>query len=201
MAPQVKLTNADKMIFPTTATTKADICAYYTSIAEVMEPHIAGRPATRKRWPNGVDEPSFFEKQLASSEPDWLRRASVAPRSGTAPYPSIDNAHGLAWIAQQAALEVHVPQWRFVAEWTRKGEELKPGPATPLVFDLDPGGGVTMAQLAEVARAVRDLIADIGLTTFPLTSGSKGLHLYSPLDKPVSSRGAVVLAKRVAQQL
>ena len=81
------------------------------------------------------------------------------------------------------------------------GEQLKPGPATRLVFDLDPGEGVTMAQLAEVARAVRDLIAEIGLTTFPLTSGSKGLHLYSPLDKPVSSRGAVVLAKRVAQQL
>ena len=82
-----------------------------------------------------------------------------------------------------------------------KARQLKPGPATRLVFDLDPGEGVTMAQLAEVARAVRDLIADIGLTTFPLTSGSKGLHLYSPLDKPVSSRGAVVLAKRVAQQL
>ena len=84
-----------------------------------------------------------------------------------------------------------MPQWRFEAEWTRKGEELKPGPATRLVFDLDPGEGVTMAQLAKVARAVRDLVADIGLTTYPLTSGSKGMHLYSPLDKPVSSRGAV----------
>ena len=120
---------------------------------------------------------------------------------GTTTYPIIDSADGLAWIAQQAALEVHVPQWRFEAEWTRKGEELKPGPATRLVFDLDPGEGVTMAQLAKVARAVRDLMTDIGLTTFPLTSGSKGLHLYSPLDKPVSSQGAVVLAKRVAQQL
>ncbi len=94
-----------------------------------------------------------------------------------------------------------MPQWRFTAEWTRKGEELKPGPATRLVFDLDPGEGVTMAQLAKVARAVRDLVADIGLTTYPLTSGSKGMHLYCPLDKPVSSRGAAVLAKRVAQQL
>src|SRR6201993_4153739 len=201
MAPRVKLTNADKVLYPATGTTKSDIFDYYTGIAEVMVPHIAGRAATRKRWPNGVDEPSFFEKQLAASAPDWLPRASVAHRSGTTTYPIIDNADGLAWIAQQAALEVHVPQWRFVAEWTRKGEELKPGPATRLVFDLDPGQGVTMAQLAEVARAVRDLIADIGLTTFPLTSGSKGLHLYSPLDTPVSSRGAVVLAKRVAQQL
>src|SRR5271166_3281012 len=201
MASRVKLTNADKVLYPATGTTKADIFAYYTGIAEVMVPHIAGRAATRKRWPNGVNEPSFFEKQLATSAPDWLPRASVVHRSGTTTYPIIDSVDGLAWIAQQAALEVHVPQWRFVAEWTRNGEELKPGPATRLVFDLDPGEGVTMARLAEVARAVRDLIADIGLTTFPLTSGSKGLHLYAPLEQPVSSRGATVLAKRVAQQL
>ena len=201
MAPRVKLTNPEKVLYPATGTTKSDIFDYYTGIAEVMVPHIAGRAATRKRWPNGVEQSSFFEKQLASSAPDWLPRASVSHRSGTTTYPIIDSADGLAWIAQQAALEVHVPQWRFVAEWTRKGEELKPGPATRLVFDLDPGDGVTMVQLAKVARAVRDLIADIGLTTFPLTSGSKGLHLYSPLDKPVSSRGAVVLAKRIAQQL
>ncbi|ETW26500.1 ATP-dependent DNA ligase [Mycobacterium gastri] len=199
---RVTLTNADKVLYPATGTTKRDVFDYYTRIAEVMVPHIAGRPATRKRWPNGVDQPSFFEKQLASSAPDWLPRASVVHRSGTTTYPIIDSATGLAWIAQQAALEVHVPQWRFVAEWTRRGaQELKPGPATRLVFDLDPGEGVTMAQLAEVAHAVRDLIADIGLTTFPLTSGSKGLHLYAPLDQPVSSRGATMLAKRVAQQL
>jgi DNA ligase D-like protein (predicted ligase)/DNA ligase D-like protein (predicted polymerase)/DNA ligase D-like protein (predicted 3'-phosphoesterase) len=201
MAPRVKLTNADKVLYPAAGTTKADIFDYYVRVSEVMVPHIAGRAATRKRWPNGVEQSSFFEKQLAASAPEWLPRGSITHRSGTTTYPIIDSADGLAWIAQQAALEVHVPQWRFAAEWTRKGEQLKPGPATRLVFDLDPGEGVTMAQLAEVARAVRDLIADIGLTTFPLTSGSKGLHLYSPLDKPVSSRGAVVLAKRVAQQL
>src|SRR5271163_1876190 len=194
---QVKLTNADKVLYPATSTTKSDVFDYYTRIAEVMVPHIAGRPATRKRWPNGVEEPSFFEKQLASSAPDWLPRASVAHRSGTTTYPIIDSTTALAWIGQQAALEVHVPQWRFIGE----PGELKPGPATRLVFDLDPGDGVTMARLAEVAHAVRDLIADIGLTTFPLTSGSKGLHLYAPLDEPVSSRGATVLAKRVAQQL
>jgi bifunctional non-homologous end joining protein LigD len=201
MAPLVKLTNPDKVLYPVTGTTKSDIFDYYTGIADVMVPHIAGRAATRKRWPNGVEQASFFEKQLASSAPDWLPRASVSHRSGTTTYPIIDSADGLAWIAQQAALEVHVPQWRFVAEWTRKGEQLNPGPATRLVFDLDPGDGVTMAQLTEVARAVRELVTDIGLTTFPLTSGSKGLHLYTPLDEPVSSRGATVLAKRVAQQL
>jgi bifunctional non-homologous end joining protein LigD len=190
---RVKLTNPDKVLYPATGTTKAEVFDYYVNIAGVMIPHIAGRAVTRKRWPNGVDEPSFFEKQLASSAPDWMDRESVTHRSGTTTYPIIDTVEGMAWIGQQAALEVHVPQWRFV--------DGKPGPATRLVFDLDPGEGVTMPQLCEVAAAVRDLMEDIGLTTYPLTSGSKGLHLYAPLAEPVSSRGAVVLAKRVAQQL
>jgi bifunctional non-homologous end joining protein LigD len=190
----VKLTNPDKVLYPATGTTKAEIFEYYVEIAEVMLPHIAGRPVTRKRWPNGVGEPDFFEKQLASSAPDWLHRGSITHRSGTTTYPIIDSREGLAWIAQQAALEVHVPQWRFASS----GEQ---GPATRVVFDLDPGEGVTMPQLCEVAAAVRELMADIGLVTFPLTSGSKGLHLYVPLAEPISSQGASVLAKRVAQQL
>jgi len=200
---RVKLTNPDKVLYPASGTTKAEVFDYYINIAGVMIPHIAGRAATRKRWPNGVDEASFFEKQLASSAPDWLNRASITHRSGTTTYPIIDTVEGLAWIAQQAALEVHVPQWRFVPGGRSGAAEdaVVPGPATRLVFDLDPGEGVKMKQLCEVAQAVRQLMGDIGLTTYPLTSGSKGLHLYAPLEEPVSSRGAVVLAKRVAQQL
>jgi bifunctional non-homologous end joining protein LigD len=190
---RVKLTNPDKVLYPATDTTKAEVFDYYVSIAEVMIPHMAGRAVTRKRWPNGVDEPSFFEKQLASSAPDWLDRASISHRSGTTTYPIVDTVEGVAWLAQQASLEVHVPQWRF------GGETI--GPATRIVFDLDPGEGVTMRQLCQVAQEVRELINGIGLTTFPLTSGSKGLHLYVPLDEPISSRGASVLAKRIAQQL
>jgi bifunctional non-homologous end joining protein LigD len=190
---RVKLTNPDKVLYPATGTTKAEVFDYYIDIAGAMLPHIAGRAVTRKRWPNGVEEPAFFEKQLASSAPDWLDRASIGHSSGTTTYPIIDTVEGLAWIGQQAALEVHVPQWRFV--------DGKPGPATRIVFDLDPGEGVTFRQLCEVAHEVRDLITDIGLTTYPLTSGSKGLHLYVPLDEPISSRGASLLAKRVAQQL
>ncbi len=189
----VTLTNADKVLYPDTGTTKAEVFDYYTDIAAAMLPHIVGRPATRKRWPNGVEQPAFFEKQLASSAPDWLNRGSITHRSSTTTYPIIDSPDALAWIAQQAALEVHVPQWRFV--------EAKPGPATRLVFDLDPGEDVEMRQICDVARAVRDLMEDIGLRTFPVTSGSKGIHLYVPLDDPVSSQGAVTLAKRVAQQL
>ncbi len=199
---RVGLTNPDKVLYPATGTTKGDVFDYYTRIAEAMIPHIAGRPATRKRWPNGVGQASFFEKHLASSAPDWLPRASVTHRSRTTTYPIIDSVDGLAWIAQQGALEVHVPQWRFVAGRARgTTTELAPGPATRLVFDLDPGEGVTMAQLCEVAHAVRDLIAEIGLVAYPLTSGSKGLHLYAPLDRPASSDGTALLAKRIAQQL
>lgn len=190
---RVRLTNPDKVLYPATGTTKAEIFDYYVAIADAMVPHIAGRPVTRKRWPNGVGQPDFFEKQLASSAPDWLHRESVTHKSGTTTYPVIDTREGLAWIAQQAALEVHVPQWRFV-----DGEV---GPATRIVFDLDPGEGVTFRQLCEVAHEVRGFITDIGLTTFPLTSGSKGLHLYVPLEEPISSAGASTLAKRIAQQL
>ena len=189
----MKLTNPDKVLYPATGTTKAEIFEYYVAIADVMVPHIAGRPVTRKRWPNGVGQPDFFEKQLASSAPEWLERGTVVHKSGSTTYPIVDTREGLAWLAQQASLEVHVPQWRFVGT--------EPGPATRIVFDLDPGDDVTFRQLCEVAHEVRGLITDIGLTTFPLTSGSKGLHLYVPLQEPISSSGASTLAKRIAQQL
>ena len=196
--PLVKLTNPDKVLYPATdgvgPTTKADVFGYYTSIAEVMLPHLAGRPATRKRWPDGVAEPSFFEKDLPKYAPDWLVRGTLVHRSGAAFYPIIDTATALAWIAQQAALEVHVPQWRF-------GPDGRPGLANRLVFDLDPGDDVTMEQLGEVAHAVRELVGDIGLSLYPVTSGSKGLHLYAPLSEPLSPGSAATLAHRVAQQL
>ncbi len=193
---RVRLTNPDKVLYPATGATEGDVFDYYVEVAEAMLPHIAGRAVTRKRWPNGVEQGSFFEKQLASSAPDWLERGTIAQKSGTTTYPVIDTVEGLAWIAQQAALEVHVPQWRFTGAETNVI-----GLATRIVFDLDPGEGVSMRQLCQVAHEVRDLIADIGLRTFPLTSGSKGLHLYVPLEDPISSRGASVLAKRVAVQL
>ncbi|TXH24894.1 MAG: ATP-dependent DNA ligase [Mycobacterium sp.] len=190
---RVRLTNPDKVLYPATGTTKADVFDYYLAVADAMLPHIAGRPVTRKRWPNGVAQQPFFEKQLASSAPEWLARGAITHRSGTTVYPVIDTPEGLAWIAQQASLEVHVPQWRFI--------DATVGPATRIVFDLDPGEGVVMAQLCEVAQAVRELVAGMDLEAYPVTSGSKGLHLYVPLTSPVSSRGASAVAKRVAQQL
>src|SRR4051812_49497200 len=128
-----------------------------------MIPHIAGRAVTRKRWPNGVDEPSFFEKQLASSAPDWIDRASITHKSGTTTYPIVDTVEGVAWLAQQASLEVHVPQWRFVLG----GGEVAPGPAARLVFDLDPREGGKMKLLCEIAQAGRGVVGDHRPDAYP----------------------------------
>jgi bifunctional non-homologous end joining protein LigD len=190
---EVDLSNLDKVLYPATGTTKGEVIAYYSAIAPAMLPHVAGRAVTRKRWPNGVDEPSFFEKNLPSHAPSWMQRRTLRHSDRKVVYPLIDSEAGLAWLAQQAALEVHVPQWRF------DGDDV--GPATRLVFDLDPGEGVGLAECAEVALAVREMVEGIGLRTFPVTSGSKGIHLYVPLDRELSSDGASTVAKQVATNL
>ena len=90
MVIDVRLTNADKVLYPATGTTKSEVFRYYTTVAAVMLPHIAGRPATRKRWPNGVEAAAFFEKELAKSAPAWLDRATLVHKSGATVYPVID---------------------------------------------------------------------------------------------------------------
>ncbi|WP_327095317.1 ATP-dependent DNA ligase [Nocardia vinacea] len=190
---EVELSNLDKVLYPATGTTKGEVIAYYSAIAPAMLPHIAGRPVTRKRWPNGVDESSFFEKNLAEHAPSWLERHTIEHSGRKVVYPVIDSEAGLAWIGQQAALEVHVPQWRFDGD--------KVGYATRLVFDLDPGPGAGLAECARVALAVREMVEGIGLHAFPVTSGSKGIHIYVPLDQELSPGGASTVAKQVATNL
>jgi bifunctional non-homologous end joining protein LigD len=190
---QIALTNVDKVLWPETGTTKGEVIDYYVDIAPAMLPHLLGRPVTRKRWPNGVQAGSFFEKNLAASAPDWLDRRRLHHSDRVVVYPVFHTAADLAWLGQQAALEAHVPQWTF------DGDEQ--GKATRIVFDLDPGEGVDLDTCATVACEVRAMITAIGLTAHPLTSGSKGIHLYVPLEKPVSSSGASTVAKRVATLL
>lgn len=190
---KVSVTNLDKVLFPEAGTTKSQVIEYYTAIASAMLPHVAGRAVTRKRWPNGVDQSSFFEKNLASSAPDWLDRRDMQHSDRVVTYPLFSTVADLAWLGQQAAIEAHVPQWRFDGN--------TPGPATRMVFDLDPGDDVDLDRCAEVACEIRDLIAEIGFTAFPVTSGSKGIHLYVPLEKPLTTTGASTVAKRVATLL
>lgn len=189
----VELSNLDKVLYPETGTTKGEVIAYYSAVAPAMLPHIAGRPVTRKRWPNGIGSPSFFEKNLAAHAPAWLDRRTLEHSDRSVTYPLVDSEAGLAWLGQQASLEVHVPQWRFDGDAR--------GPADRLVFDLDPGPGAGLAECARVACLVRELVADIGLRIYPVTSGSKGIHLYVPLERPVGSAGASTVAKQVATNL
>ncbi|MCK0089524.1 ATP-dependent DNA ligase [Rhodococcus sp. F64268] len=190
---RITLTNLDKVLYPRTGTTKGEVIDYYVAVAEVMLPHVVDRPGTRKRWPNGVAEPAFFEKNLAPHAPSWLDRRTVHHKQRSVTYPVFDSVAGMAWLGQQAALELHVPQWRFAGS--------APGPATRLVFDLDPGPGAGLAQCAQVARHVRDMVAELGWQTYPVTSGSKGLHLYVPLDRQLASGGASTVARQVATNL
>ncbi|MFJ9363017.1 ATP-dependent DNA ligase [Nocardia sp. NPDC101769] len=190
---EVGLTNLDKVLYPATGTTKGEVIDYFTAIAPALLPHIAQRPVTRKRWPNGVDEQSFFEKNLAEHAPKWLERRTVQHSDRPVTYPLIDNLAGMAWLGQQAALELHVPQWRF------DGAEV--GDITRLVFDLDPGPGAGLAQCAEVALILRDVVREVGLEAYPVTSGSKGIHVYVPLDRRLGPNGASAVAKQVATNL
>ncbi|QIS17567.1 ATP-dependent DNA ligase [Nocardia terpenica] len=190
---EVELNNLDKVLYPATGTTKGQVIDYFTEVAPALLPHIAGRAVTRKRWPNGVDEPSFFEKNLAAHAPRWIHRHTVAHSDRRVVYPVIDSVAGLAWLGQQAALEIHVPQWRFA-----DGER---GPITRLVFDLDPGPDAELAQCALVALSIRDTVRDVGLQAYPVTSGSKGIHVYVPLDRVLSAKGASTVAKQVATGL
>ncbi len=188
------LTNLDKVLYPATGTTKAEIIGYYAQVAPVMLPVIADRPVTRKRWPNGVDAPAFFQKNIDRATPDWIPHHAIEHRSGTNVYPIADSPAALAWFGQNAALEIHVPQWRFGPS----GAILAPD---RVVFDLDPGPGVELAECAEIAVAVRDRLARDGRRTVAVTSGSKGIHLYAQLDGSLTSEQACDYAHAIAREL
>ncbi|HEY5822282.1 MAG TPA: ATP-dependent DNA ligase [Propionibacteriaceae bacterium] len=198
----IKLTNLDKVLYPETQTTKADVLSYYAEVGPVMLPHLFERPATRKRWPDGVGDGEaggkgptvFFNKDLASGTPDWVRRHKIAHRDHDNFYPVVNDLATLTWLAQLAALEIHVPQWRF----GRNGQPKNPD---RLVLDLDPGPGVSLPECAEIARYARAILRDIGHDPVPVTSGSKGIHLYAPLDGSQSHDDATAVAHELAKAL
>ncbi len=197
---RLKLTNLDKVMYPATGTTKADIFGYYSAVAEAMIPHVRDRIATRKRWVHGVGTPDdpgqvFFQKDLDDrSTPDWVREAVIQHSSGPKTYPLVNDRATLIWLAQIASLEIHVPQWRVDGDGER-------GNPDRLVLDLDPGEGVTLADCAEVARLARAILTDMGLEPFPVTSGSKGIHLYAALDGSQTSDQVSNVAHELARVL
>lgn len=196
---ELTLTNLDKIIYPETGTTKADVLAYYAAVAHVLIPAAANRPATRKRWVNGVgtaDKPGevFFQKDLEDSAPGWLPRAAITHKDRTIHYPLVNDAATLTWFGQINSLEIHVPQWRVDAH----GNQLNPD---RLVLDLDPGEGAGLPECREVALLARDILQDVGLDPVPVTSGSKGIHLYAALDGTQTSEQISAFARELARAL
>ncbi|WP_447913151.1 non-homologous end-joining DNA ligase [Microbacterium phyllosphaerae] len=194
---RLRITNLDKVVYPETGTTKGEIIAYYTAIAPHILPLLDGRPVTRKRWVEGVgtaEHPadSFFTKQLEPGAPTWIPRHEIRHSDGPKEYPLVEDVPTLVWLAQVAAIELHVPQWRFASDGL-------PGSPDRLVLDLDPGPGVGLAQCAEVARIARGLLTDIGLDPVPVTSGSKGIHLYAALPGQQTSDEISAVVKEVAR--
>lgn len=196
---RLRLSNLDKVLYPETGTTKGEVIDYYSRIAPLLLPHVRDRPLTRKRWPDGVGteaEPAepFFAKALEPGAPAWVRRLPIDHSSGAKDYPLVDDLPTLVYLAQVASLELHVPQWRFSPGGERRNPDR-------LVLDLDPGPGVGLAECAEVARWARAILRDMGLDPLPVTSGSKGIHLYAHLDGKQSSDSASAIAKELARAI
>jgi DNA ligase D-like protein (predicted polymerase) len=196
---RLRLTHPDKVVYPSTGTTKADVIAYYVAIAPYLLPHVSGRIVTRKRWVDGVgtsERPGdvFFEKNLPDSAPSWIRRVVIEHRDHTNTYPLFDDAAALAWAGQVGALELHVPQWRVGPDGSRSHPDR-------FVLDLDPGPGAALPECVAVAKTAKRLLHDVGLEAMPVTSGSKGIHLYAALDGTHDSDYVNAFAHEVAKTL
>jgi len=195
----LRISNLDKVLYPATGTTKGEVLHYYAQVATVLLPHLADRAVTRIRWPNGTSEAQFFEKNLPSGAPSWLRSVTV-PSSGSRgggdsiSYPLVDDLAGLTYLANLASLELHVHQWRVDG----KGRPKKPD---RLVVDLDPGPPAGLHECAQVALLVRERLEALGVHSAPVTSGSKGLHLYAALPGRAGADEVRDQAQEIARAL
>jgi bifunctional non-homologous end joining protein LigD len=183
---RLQLSNLDKVLYPDTGFTKGEVIDYYSRIAPVLLPHLAGRAATRVRFPDGVEGNSFFEKNAPKATPDWVRTVTLpTPGSSrgreTIDFVVVEDLPTLIWLANLAALELHVHQWTVGPRGGVRGVDR-------LVFDLDPGAPATLTECAQVALLLREVLTDLGLEPLAKTSGSKGMQLYVGLAETDAER-------------
>src|SRR6266536_1026014 len=190
---KLSLTNLEKVLYPAAGFTKGQVIDYYVRIAPVLVPHLAGRPLTMTRYPGGVDQEYFFEKNAPMHRPDWVKTALIWSGSNrrTIHYILANDLATLVWIANLASIELH-PSLALAAEIETP---------TMIVFDLDPGPPANIIQCAQVGLWVRDIFAHFGLHSFPKTSGSKGLQVYVPLNTPTRYDHTKPFAHAVARLL
>jgi bifunctional non-homologous end joining protein LigD len=190
----LSLSNLDKVLYPSAGFTKGEVIDYYVSVADALLPHLADRPLTRKRWPNGTGSQAFFEKNTPRGTPDFVRTAFLAEHGDDGvEYVVADSLATLVWLANLAALELHVPQWKVDAE-------RRPLEADLVVFDLDPGPPADIIDCCNVALALQQILTRDGLAAYPKTSGNKGAQVYVPVQ-PTSSTNTSAYAKSLAEQL
>jgi len=175
---RLKLTNLEKVLYPKAGFTKGQVIDYYARIAPVLVPHLRGKPLTLKRYPNGVDEPYFFEKNATQHRPDWVKTAPIWSEGNhrNVNYILSNDLATLIWVANLAAVELH-PSLALAEDIMC--------PRT-VVFDLDPGPPANIVQCCQVAVWLRAVFEHFKLQTFPKTSGSKGLQIYVPLNTKTS---------------
>jgi bifunctional non-homologous end joining protein LigD len=190
---RLKLTNLEKVFYPSTGFTKGQVIDYYARIAPVLVPHLAGKPLTLKRYPNGVDAEPFFEKNATKHRPDWIQTAPIWSE-GNNRYVNYILANDLAtlvWVANLAAIELH-PSLSLAKHITCP---------RALVFDLDPGPPANIVQCCQVAMWLRSIFEHFKLESFPKSSGSKGLQIYVPLNTETSYEETKPFAHAVARLL
>lgn len=188
---RLSLSNLSKVMYPATGFTKAQVIDYYRRMADTLLPYLEGRPLTLKRYPNGVEGEFFYEKRCPSHRPDWVEIAKMwSDRSqGLMAYCVVDSTASLVWVANLASLELHTLL-------SRRENLTRP---TDMVFDLDPGLPADVLDCIPVALRLRDVLKKAKLESFIKTSGGKGLHLWVPLNTPVSFEQTKDFAREIAQ--
>lgn len=187
---RLRLTNLDKIMYPATETTKGEVLNYYARIAPRLLEQLADRPVTRVRFPHGVADLQFFEKNAPGGMPSWIRTVLV----GDVNYPVIESAAALMYFANLGSLEFHTPQWRVNADGVARTPDR-------IVLDLDPGAPAGLDECARVALIARELFSSLGWQSVPVTSGSKGLQVYAALDGERTSDEVRELARVMAEKL
>lgn len=167
---EVKLTNLDKIMWPE-GLTKAHLVKYYTDVAEYILPLLYNRPVVMKRFPDGLEGESFYQKECPEYAPEWIQRHPVEHTEKVINYIVCNDIATLIWLANQACIEMHA--------WLARIENLESPDIA--VMDLDPAEGATFADILEIAILVRRVLDEFGLSSFPKTSGSRGLHLFVPI--------------------
>ena len=190
---QLKLSNLDKVLYPATGFAKGQVIDYYARIAPVLVPHLAGRPLTLKRYPNGVDREFFFEKNATVHRPDWIKTAPIWSEGNrrNVNYILANDLPTVVWMANLAAIELH-PSLSLAKDINCP---------TMMVFDLDPGLPADIVQCAQVGTWLKEIFEHFGLQSFPKTSGSKGLQIYVPLNTPTSYEATKPFAHALARLL